>query len=80
MLLWCDTAPDLVAVQVRQKPRARRSLKVWNVWRTGTDVTHAWLRNAAMQVEGEPTRRLTLRCSDGIGDPTFDDLIVKMEA
>lgn len=77
LLLWRDTAPDRVEVQVRPEAEAKTSLKVWNVWRGGSDVTHAWLGNAAMRVE-EKRDRVDLHCSDGEGPPTFDDLIVRL--
>jgi hypothetical protein len=75
--LWRDSAPDTVEVDVRPNARGRTSLKLWNVWRGGRDVTQAWLGNAAIQVDGDPgTGNFVLRCSDGHSEPTFDDLVV----
>lgn len=74
LLLWRDTAPDQVDVVVHTRSKAKASLKVWNVWRGGSDVTQAWLGNAAIRVD-EKGDRVDLHCSDGDGPPTFDDLI-----
>ena len=76
-VLWTDTAPSSVAVTVRPTGRGKTTLKLWNVWRGGLDVTQAWLGNAAIHVEGsaDPTH-VVLRCSDGEGEPDFEDLVV----
>lgn len=80
IVLWRDTAPASVSVKVRHGGRGKASLKLWNVWRGGRDVTQAWLGNAALQVEGDPAgNSFRLRCSDGQGEPNFDDLIVDVE-
>lgn len=77
MVLWEDTAPGEVRVRVAWKPRAKRSLRLWNAWRVN-DVTQAWLRSAGMRVEQGPDDSLTFRCSDGVGEPTFDDLVAEV--
>ncbi|MDQ4419542.1 hypothetical protein OOT33_03695 [Sphingobium sp. DEHP117] len=78
MLLWCDTAPDTVVVQVKQEPGKKVVLKLWNIWRGnmgGVDVTQAWLGNAGMRIEcSQGGRELLLRCSDGEGSVDFGDL------
>lgn len=78
-VLWTDTAPESVTVTVRRTGRGKTTLKLWNVWRGGLDVTQAWLGNAAIQVErsADPTH-VVLRCSDGEGEPDFEDLIVRV--
>lgn len=80
-VLWTDTAPQSVAVAVRPTGRGKPTLKLWNIWRGGLGVTQAWLGNAAIQVEGsaDPTH-VVLRCSDGEGEPDFDDLVVGVTA
>jgi hypothetical protein len=76
-VLWTDTAPRAVTVAVRRTGRGKTTLKLWNVWRGGLDVTQAWLGNAAMRVEACPDpRQVVLKCSDGEGEPDFDDLVV----
>lgn len=79
LVLWRDTAPSTVEIAIRPGGRAKSALKLWNVWRGGHGATQAWLGNAAMQIEGDPAAgRFCLRCSDGRGEPTFDDLVVEV--
>lgn len=75
-VLWADTAPNVVEISIEWKSRTRRSLQVWNVWDTN-GVTQAWLGNAAMKVDRDDENWL-LRCSDGIGQPNFEDLVVRV--
>lgn len=56
------------------------TLQVWNSWLIG-DAEHAWTGNSGMVVEQLETpentsARMRLWCSDGLGDPQFDDLVV----
>ncbi|WP_448811810.1 hypothetical protein [Agromyces bauzanensis] len=78
MVLWRDTAPETVQVAVRWSPRGPRSLRIWNTWRDG-GVSQAWLGNAGMRVDTREDGRLTFRCSDGVGEPDFEDLVATME-
>lgn len=82
LLLWRDTAPDQVLVRVRRNRGQRNapsSLKIWNVWRGGLDVTQAWLGNAGMRVErASDGNRIELHCSDGEGSAVFSDLVVAL--
>lgn len=79
LLLWRDTAPERVIVKVERRRGARLSLKVWNVWRGGLDTVQAWLGNAGMRVASSSDGGwIDLRCSDGIGPATFDDLEVRL--
>jgi len=78
-VLWQDTSPRHVEVDLRWSARGARSLRIWNTWvRDG--VAHAWLGNAGMRVDDEGQGRYLLRCSDGAGEPTFDDLVVAVTA
>ncbi|MGH3351032.1 MAG: hypothetical protein ACRDPS_10235 [Nocardioides sp.] len=80
IVLWRDSAPSSVVVSVRRRGRGKTSLKLWNVWRGGHDVTQAWLGNSAIQVEGDPASdSFRLRCSDGQGEANFDDLVLDVE-
>lgn len=54
-----------------------RSLRIWNAWRDN-DLTQAWLGNAGMRVIPGEGGSLTLRCSDGEGEPDFDDLVAEV--
>jgi len=82
VLLWHDTVPAQVAVQVRREAGKNPTLKFWNVWRGsvgGSDVTQAWLGNSGMRIEpSEDGRSLSLRCSDGEGAVDFNDLDVRV--
>lgn len=80
IVLWQDTAPQNVSIEVRRGGRGKPELKLWNVWRGGLDVTQAWLGNAAIQIEGEPASgSFQIHCSDGQGEPSFNDLILEVE-
>lgn len=55
-------------------------LQVWNSWILG-DGEHAWIGNSGIVVETLPvpegaSDRIRLWCSDGLGDPDFDDLVL----
>ena len=79
-MLWRDTAPESVTVDVRSGDGGASVLKLWNVWRGGRDVTQAWLGNAAIQVDGDPASgSFRMRCSDGEGEPSFEDLVVDVD-
>lgn len=74
-----DTKKDDEAPAQKQKRRPV-SLQFWNSWLVG-DAEHAWTGNSGLVVEELDTPeganiRLRLWCSDGLGDPQFDDLVV----
>lgn len=72
VVLWADNSPDAIEVAIQAKKAT--VLKIWNVWSVeGT--MHAWIGNAGMLVE-ESDGHLLFRCSDGIGEVDFSDLIV----
>ncbi len=73
--IWSHTAPERVEIQV--VGRRAKSIDIWNAW-SYEGVDSSWIGNAAMLVEREGRGQL-LRCSDGLGDPTFDDLVVRLE-
>jgi hypothetical protein len=75
-VLWQKGAPDRVEIEICTETQRKPSLKLWNVWQGGLNVTQAWLRNAAIRVEGQPSGRIILRCSDGQGEADFEDLVV----
>jgi len=56
------------------------TLQLWNSWLLG-DAEHAWTGNSGIVVElldppAEANAQMRLWCSDGLGDPQFDDLVV----
>jgi len=77
ILLRLDTSPDVVNVRYRSSQEGSR-ITFYNAWINEDGGVDAWLVNAGMLVE-ETGNKLLLRCSDGRGEPTFDDLIVEIE-
>lgn len=73
--IWTHTSPEQVSVEV--VGRRVRSIDVWNSW-SYDGVDSAWLGNAGIMVESKGDTH-TLRCSDGLGEPNFDDLVVRLE-
>ena len=74
-VLWMDTAPGVVEI-VCNPPRRGATLSVWNAWeRDG--IMHAWLGNAGMVFE-QRDDAIILKCSDGVGNPDFQDLVVEL--
>lgn len=72
--VWTHTSPETAALQVVGK-RAR-SVDIWNCW-SFAGVDSSWLGNAGILVERAEGYHV-LRCSDGLGDPTFDDLVARI--
>lgn len=76
-VLWQDTAPDQIDVDVTWNAKGTRSLRVWNCWEHN-GAMHAWLGNAGIRVDDSGDGLIRLRCSDGEGDPDFDNLVVEV--
>lgn len=70
--VWSHTAPEDCEVVV--EGRRAHTLEVWNAWSLD-GVDNAWLGNAGIIMEPH-AGGMTLRCSDGVGDPDFADLVV----
>ena len=70
--IWTHNAPETVTLEV--VGRKAKSIDVWNSW-SFDGVDSSWLGSAGMVV-GSDASSHTLRCSDGLGEPSFDDLIV----
>lgn len=67
------------AIEFVVRPERRSVIRLWNAWKLG-ESHHAWLGNSGIIVDelDNPSgadRRLRLWCSDGYGNPTFDDLV-----
>ena len=77
VLIRFDTAPDVVLVKYHPS-RNGGDLVLYNSWVDEKDSIDAWLNDSGMLVE-ETGNKMILRCSDGWGEPTFDDLIVEIE-
>ena len=72
--------PPESIVQLRCESPRRMPLTIWNTWvHEGTE--HAWTGNSGIMVEDldapdGAAGRVRLWCSDGLGPPSFDDLVV----
>jgi hypothetical protein len=77
MILRLDTSPDVIEVCYRPSHRGSR-ITIYNGWINEEGGVDAWMVHAGMLVE-EAGNKMMLRCSDGRGKPTFDDLVVEIE-
>jgi hypothetical protein len=76
--LWTDTAPKDVLLRVVKAKRGAR-VGFFNQWRDekyGSTMYH--LNNAAMEIQPQPDGSALLRCSDGWGEPDFNDLVLTL--
>lgn len=73
--IWSHTAPETAELEV--VGRRARFVDVWNAWSLD-GVDSSWIGNAAMSVDTDGATH-TIRCSDGMGEVTFDDLVVRLE-
>ncbi|MDF3091286.1 hypothetical protein [Burkholderia semiarida] len=76
-LIWSDHGPKHIPLNVAIKKGGRAALKVWNVWKYD-GVSHAWIGNAGMLVKKDD-RHISFHCSDGMGNPDFEDLVFTIE-
>jgi hypothetical protein len=77
MILRLDTSPAIVEVDYRPSRRGGK-IAIYNSWINEEGGIDEWLVNAGMLVQ-ESGNKMILRCSDGLGEPTFDDLVVEIE-
>jgi hypothetical protein len=75
VVLWADTAPPVINVDALPGRSGLMSVRLWNAWRDARGVQHAGIGNAGV-LTGRNGDLITLRCSDGFGEPTFEDLVV----
>lgn len=79
VVLWSDTAPPedkgTLEPDAGGKPM---TLRAWNVWRDPQGAMQAWIGDAGMIVEQLPDGSVTLHCSDGFDEPSFDDIVVNL--
>ena len=75
VVLWHDTAPEVVDLEIPPKVSV---VEVNNVWDVGDGVIHSWHNGAAMIVESveNGTR---YHCNDGFADDDFDDIVFRIE-
>jgi len=75
IILWSDISPDVVEIEVLSKFGS--TLKVWNVWKSAFGI-NAWVGNAGIHI-CRPDGKMTLECSDGVGEVDFSDYVVVLE-
>jgi hypothetical protein len=75
MVLWEDTAPQTVEIELVGNPS---TVGIYNAWDAGSGRIDAWHNGAAMIVE-ELRNGRRYRCNDGEPDDDFDDLIFRVE-
>jgi hypothetical protein len=78
VVLWTDTAPPQSTAELRPKGSKPMTVRAWNVWRDEAGTMQAWIGDAGIVVEDDGSGTVTLRCSDGYDEPSFDDLVVKL--
>lgn len=76
--IWTDTAPRSFEIAISQaKPGAR--IGIFNQWRDEVHGTTMYrLNNAAIDVRPQADGSVLLMCSDGRGEPEFNDLVVRI--
>ena len=79
VLVLAETYPAF-EIEFEEMEGDTGTLQIWNSWILG-DGEHAWIGNSGIVVEPLPvpegaSQRLRLWCSDGLGDPDFDDLVL----
>lgn len=72
-------AADQRRVELTAGDDADRTIQIWNSWLVG-EAHHSWTGNSGIVTEeleapAGASARLRLWCSDGLGDPSFDDLV-----
>ena len=75
VVLWQDTAPQQVELEVSSEDGV---VLVKNCWNTGDGSTHSWHHGAAMIVDDLGGKR-RYRCNDGHPDENFTDVVFTME-
>ena len=75
VVLWQDTAPKEVLLQIHTK---KGECWIKNVWDTGNGVMDSWHNGAAMKVE-EIGSGKRYRCNDGKPDDDFNNIIFRIE-
>lgn len=76
VVLWSDTAPREVLMTVHGGGKGAE-IRIWNVWEDPIRGTMLQaLSSGAIEIQPQPDRSVVLRCSDGSGEPEFDDLVI----
>ena len=77
-MLWMDTATPTIEV-LCARVDDDGELQISNRWRLDDGREDEWLNNYGMVVDSDTDDSFVLRCSDGFGAPSFDDLVVRID-
>ena len=78
VILTTDSAPAVVSVLVQPGPTRGNGPQDMERLEGRSGNLAGLVRNAGMQVEESPTETI-LRCNDGVGPPSFSDLVARLE-
>ena len=78
IMLWMDTATPTVEVLCGPVDDDGE-LQISNRWRLDDGREDEWLNNYGMVIDSDTDDTFVLRCSDGFGAPSFDDLVVRID-
>jgi hypothetical protein len=76
IVLWSDTAPPCVDIQLGAKAT---ELKVWNCWESADGAVDAWHNGAGMIVSAKAAGVREYQCNDGAPNDDFSDLVFRLE-
>ncbi len=76
-VFWKDTAPSTFIFKCFPKKEMGK-INLWNIWQYTDNRFDAWIGNAGIIVEQEEEDIFLFRCSNGIGDINFDDLVFRL--
>jgi hypothetical protein len=77
-VLWADTAPVEVDVNIKSAKSGKSEVSCVNVWRDAKHgSTFQGMNYSGIMVEPQGNS-YTLRCSDGVGPADFSDLVVRI--
>ena len=79
LLVLTETFPTF-EIEFVDTSSGTETLQLWNSWILG-DGEHSWVGNSGIvkeeiEIPQGASDRLRLWCSDGLGDPDFDDLVL----
>ncbi|WP_141769950.1 hypothetical protein [Bacillus massilinigeriensis] len=76
-VFWKNTAPSTFIFKCFPKKEIGQ-INLWNIWQYTDDRVDAWIGNAGIIVEQEGEGIFLFRCSSGIGDIDFEDLVFRL--
>jgi hypothetical protein len=76
IVLWSDTAPTRVDIQLGAKVT---ELKVWNCWANSDGAMDAWHNGAGMIASAKAAGVREYNCNDGTPNDDFSDLVFRLE-